>query len=51
MRDHLGVKTQRQWSDFAITRATPCLLGLFSLVTLLGRQLTPQVRRAAAISA
>ncbi len=33
-RDHLGVETQRQWSDLAIARATPCLLGLFSLVTL-----------------
>src|SRR3712207_65609 len=34
-RDHLGVETQRQWSDQAITRTTPCLLGLFSVVTLL----------------
>ena len=41
VRDHLGVETQRQWSDKAIARTTPCLLGLFSLVTLLGRQLTP----------
>ena len=31
---HLGVETQRQWSDFAILRTTPALLGLFSLVTL-----------------
>src|SRR5215212_5924713 len=36
VRDHLGVETQRQWSDKAIARATPCLLGLFSIVTLLG---------------
>ena len=35
VRDHLGVETQRQWSDWAITRTTPALLGLFSLVTLL----------------
>ena len=34
-RDHLGVETQRQWSDRAVARATPCLLGLFSIVTLL----------------
>ncbi len=34
-RDHLGVETQRQWSDRAIARTTPCLLGLFSVVTLL----------------
>jgi hypothetical protein len=29
------VETQRQWSDWAIARTTPALLGLFSLVTLL----------------
>jgi len=44
-------ETQRQWSDKAIARTTPCLLELFSLVTLLGRQLTPQARRATATSA
>jgi DDE superfamily endonuclease len=33
-RAHLGVETQRQWSDRAIARTTPVLLGLFSLVTL-----------------
>jgi hypothetical protein len=32
---HLGVETQRQWSDLAIARTTPVLLGLFSVVTLL----------------
>jgi hypothetical protein len=31
---HLGLETQRQWSDRAIARTTPVLLGLFSLVTL-----------------
>jgi hypothetical protein len=34
LRAHLGVETQRQWSDLAILRTTPALLGLFSLVTL-----------------
>jgi hypothetical protein len=34
VRRHLGVETQRQWSDLAILRTTPVLLGLFSLVTL-----------------
>jgi DDE superfamily endonuclease len=34
-RAHLGMETQRQWSDRAIARTTPVLLGLFSLVTLL----------------
>jgi DDE superfamily endonuclease len=33
-RRHLGVETQRQWSDLAIRRTTPALLALFSLVTL-----------------
>ena len=34
VRAHLGVETQRQWSDRAIARTTPLLLGLFSWVTL-----------------
>ena len=33
-RAHLGVETQRQWSDKAIARTTPLLMGLFSFVTL-----------------
>ena len=39
VRRHLGVETQRQWSDLAILRTTPALLGLFSLVTLWAGQL------------
>jgi len=39
-RAHLGVETQRQWSDKAIARATPILLALFSLVTVLALQLS-----------
>ena len=39
LRAHLGVETQRQWSDRAIARTTPCLFGLFSLVTLLALRL------------
>ena len=38
-RAHLGVETQRQWSDLAIVRTTPALLGLFSLVSLFAHQL------------
>jgi hypothetical protein len=34
-REHLGMETQRQWSDKAIARTTPALLGLFSLITVL----------------
>lgn len=33
-RLHLGVESQRQWSDLAIARTTPVLFGLFSLITL-----------------
>src|SRR3954462_1064327 len=50
-RAHLGVETQRQWSDLAIQRTTPALLGLFSFVTLVAHTLlqghAPPVRRAA----
>lgn len=50
-RAHLGIETQRQWSELAILRTTPALFGLFSLVTLfaaalLGGQPLP-VRQAA----
>ena len=38
VREHLGVETQRQWSDLAILRTTPALLALFSLVTLIAHQ-------------
>jgi hypothetical protein len=34
VRRHLGVETQRQWSAPAISRTTPCLLGLFAVVAL-----------------
>ena len=40
-REHLGMETQRQWSDLAIARTTPILLGLFSLVTMLAHKLQP----------
>jgi hypothetical protein len=35
VRTHLGVETQRQWTDLSILRITPTLLGLFSLITVL----------------
>lgn len=38
-RTHLGLESQRQWSDLAILRTTPALLGLFSLVTLFAHHL------------
>ena len=50
-RAHLGVETQRQWSDLAIVRTTAALLGVFSLVTLFAHQLLQRqelpVRQAA----
>jgi len=39
-RAHLGLETQRQWSEQAIARTTPVLLGLFSLVTVLALKLS-----------
>jgi hypothetical protein len=33
-RAHLGIETQRQWSDKAIARSTPMLMSLFSLICL-----------------
>jgi hypothetical protein len=49
-RAHLGVETQRQWSGKAIARTTPCLLALYSIVTLAAQQLfsTRQIYRRCA---
>lgn len=44
VRAHLGVETQRQWSDKAIERTTPILLGLFSWVTLAAHLLVEQAQ-------
>ena len=51
VRDHLGVKTQRQWSDKAIARTTQCLRGLFSTVTLLASPLDTFTRTQDSASA
>ena len=51
VRAHLGVETQRQWSDLAIARTTPTLLGLFSWTTLAAHALQkrhPITQRTAA---
>jgi hypothetical protein len=51
VRAKLGVESQRQWNDLAIARTTPCLLALFSCVTLLAADLHRrgklQIRRSA----
>jgi hypothetical protein len=50
-RAHLGIETQRQWSEVAILRTTPALLSLCALITLFAHQLlqgrTLSARRAA----
>jgi DDE superfamily endonuclease len=51
VRDHLGVETQRQWSDRAIARTTPCLLALFSIITLLAARLDCRARSAVRVDA
>ena len=33
-RAHLGIETQRQWSDQAIARTTPLLMALLSILVL-----------------
>jgi DDE superfamily endonuclease len=43
-RAHVGIETQRQWSDQAIERTTPLLFGLYSLVALVGSALAPTGR-------
>jgi hypothetical protein len=46
MRRHLGFETQRQWSELAIQRTTPALLGLFSLTTLFAHERMAQAAGA-----
>lgn len=50
VRTHLGVETQRQWSELAIARTTPVLMGLFSIVTLLANSLQKQGRLVCQVS-
>ncbi len=50
-RRHLGVQTQRQWSDLAIPRTTPGLMILFPLVCLMvhrWREHWPNLARSSA---
>jgi hypothetical protein len=51
VRRHLGVETQRQWSDPAIARTTPALLGLFSLVALWADDLYAETMPAPRVAA
>jgi len=51
VRQRLGFETQRHWSEQALRRTAPALLGLFSVVALLAhrhrRRIPKAVRRAA----
>jgi hypothetical protein len=51
VRTHLGVETQRQFSDAAIARTTPCLMALFSITALwadsIWHKREPEVQTAA----
>jgi hypothetical protein len=49
LRTSFGFETQRQWSNRAVERTTPCLFGLFSLVVLMAQTRYPvtlPIRRA-----
>jgi hypothetical protein len=50
-RRHLGFETQRQWTDLAIERTTPLLLGLFSLVTLWATELAAKIGKLPVLGA
>lgn len=41
-REHLGVETQKQWSDKAIARTTPILMSLYTIVCLIGNRLNEE---------
>lgn len=41
-RRHLGVETQRQWSDRAIDTTTPCLFASYSIINLMALELTKE---------
>lgn len=42
VREHLGVETQKQWSDKAIARTTPILMALYTMVCLIGHRLNEE---------
>lgn len=43
-RRHLGIETQRQWSDKGIERTTPCILGSFAITVLMGHKLSEETK-------
>jgi len=49
VRQRLGFETQRHWSELAVRRTAPVLLGLFSMVTLFAHQYMAQKKSANAV--
>ena len=49
LRTHMGVETQRQWSDSAIARTTPALFGLFSVERTLAYLCQPETERGSGV--
>jgi hypothetical protein len=47
LRAHLGLETTRGWCEKTVRRAAPCLLGLYTVVTLLYHSLPPSQRLGA----
>lgn len=39
VRRHLGAETQRQWSDKAIDRTTPCIMASYSIINLMAAEM------------
>ena len=42
-KEHLGVETQRQWSNLAIARTTPLLFALYSFVAIIASNLPDKI--------
>lgn len=45
-RRHLGIETQRQWSDKSIDRTTPCLLASYSIINLMAVELSKEKKES-----
>ena len=48
-RAHLGVETQRQWSDKAISRSTPLIMALLSILVLVAVKMDKTKNKRVAI--
>ncbi len=51
LREHIGMETQRHWTDLAIARTTPVVIALFSLVTLIAKHIDGSNRQPVAQTA